>query len=71
VLDVLLQSRRDKEAAERLRRKLLNEQMRPPRVMITDTLASYGAARKNLLPGLAHCHHKALNNRAENSHQPT
>ena len=44
VLDVLVQRRRDKQAAKRLLRKLLKKQMRPPRVMITDKLASYGAA---------------------------
>src|SRR4029077_6571048 len=44
VLDVLVQRRRNKQAAKRLLRKLLKRQMRPPRVMITDKLASYGAA---------------------------
>jgi transposase-like protein len=43
VLDVLVQRRRDKQAAKRLLRKLLKKQMRPPRVLITDKLASYGA----------------------------
>src|SRR5918912_2674410 len=71
VLDVLVQSRRDKAAAERLLRKLLRKQMRPPRVMVTDKLPSYGAAKKDLLPGVEHRRHKGLNNRAENSHQPT
>ncbi|HEY4042415.1 MAG TPA: IS6 family transposase [Rhodopila sp.] len=71
VLDVLVQRRRDKTAAERLLRKLLKKQMRPPRVMITDKLPSYGAAKKGLLPGVEHRQHKGLNNRAENSHQPT
>ena len=42
VLDVLVQSRRDKKAAKRLLRKLLKRQMRPPRVMITDKLALPG-----------------------------
>jgi len=46
VLDVLVQRRRDKYAAKRLLRKLLKKQMRPPRVMITDKLASYGAAKR-------------------------
>jgi putative transposase len=45
VLDVLVQSRRDKRAAKRLLRKLLRKQMRPPRVTITDKLGSYGAER--------------------------
>src|SRR6187549_2997719 len=71
VLDVLVQSRRDKQAAKRLLRKLLRKQGRPPRVLITDKLASYPAAKKELMPGVEHRRHKGLNNRAENSHQPT
>ena len=71
VLDVLVQRRRDKRAAKRLLRKLLKKQMRPPRVMITDKLASYGAAKREVMPGIEHRQHKGLNNRAENSHQPT
>ena len=71
VLDVLVQRRRDKKAAKRLLRKLLKRHMRPPRVMITDKLASYGAAKREVMPGIEHRQHKALNNRAENSHQPT
>src|ERR1043165_9054033 len=71
VLDVLVQSRRDKKAAKRLLRKLLKKQGRPPRVMVTDKLASYPAAKKELIPGVEHRRHKGLNNRAENSHQPT
>ena len=71
VLDVLVQSRRDKAAAKRLLRKLLKRQCRAPRVMITDKLASYGAAQKEIMPGVEHRQHKGLNNRAENSHQPT
>src|SRR3954465_12965715 len=38
VLDVLVQSRRDKRAAKRLLRKLLKKQGRPPRVMVTELL---------------------------------
>ena len=71
VLDVLVQSRRDKRAAKRLLRKLLKRQGRPPRVMITDKLGSYGAARGEVMPSVEHRRHKGLNNRAENSHQPT
>jgi putative transposase len=71
VLDVLVQSRRDKRAAKRLLRKLLKKQGRPPRVMVTDKLASYPAAKRELMPGVEHRRHKGLNNRAENSHQPT
>src|SRR5918911_1487423 len=71
VLDVLVQSRRDKRAATRRLRKLLKRQMRPPRVLITDKLASYGAAKAEVMPSVEHRQHRGLNNRAENSHQPT
>jgi putative transposase len=50
VLDILVQSRRDTRAAKRLLRKLLKQQCRPPRVMVTDKLASYGAARRRSCP---------------------
>jgi putative transposase len=66
-----LERRRDKQAAKRLLRKLLKRQMRPPRVTITDKLASYGAAKREVMPGIEHRQHKGLNNLAENSHQPT
>ena len=71
VLDILVQSRRDTQAAKRLLRKLLKRQCRVPRVMITDKLASYGAAKREVMPSVEHRKHKGLNNRAENSHQPT
>ena len=71
VLDVLVQSRRDERAAKRLLRQLLKKPRRPPRVLITAKLASYPAATKALMPGVEHRRHKGLNNRAENSHQPT
>ena len=70
VLDILVQSRRDTQAAKRLLRKLLKRQCRPPRVMITDKLASYGAAKREVMPLVEHRKHKGLNKRAENSHQP-
>ena len=71
VLDMLVQGRRDKRAAKRLLRKLLKRQCRAPRVMVTDKLPSYGAAKKELMPSVEHRRHRGLNNRAENSHQPT
>ncbi|MYL85152.1 IS6 family transposase [Desulfovibrio aerotolerans] len=69
VLDALVQSRR--EAAKRLLRKLLKRQGVEPRVMVTDKLKSYAAAKRETMPGVEHRQHKGLNNRAENSHQPT
>ena len=71
VLDILVQSRRDTQAAKRLLRKLLKRRCRPPRVMVTDKLARYGAAKREVMPLVEHQKHKGLNNRAENSHQPT
>ncbi|REE18351.1 putative transposase [Paraburkholderia sp. BL27I4N3] len=71
VLDVLVQSRRDRHAARRLMRKLLRKHGRAPRVLITDKLRSYAAANKDLGLNVEHRQHKGLNNRAENSHQPT
>jgi putative transposase len=71
VLDILVQSRRNAKAAERLLRKLLKKQGAAPRVMITDKLASSAAAKRVAMPGVEHRQHKGLNNRAENSHQPT
>src|SRR2546422_10344273 len=71
VLDILVQRRRDKRAAKKFFRKLLKGLMYVPRVLITDKLKSYGAAKQELLPGVEHRQHRYLNNRAENSHQPT
>ena len=70
VLDLLVQSRRDKKAAVRLIRKLLKKQGFAPTVLVSDKLRSYGAARRDL--GLSAGHEQGLrqNNRAENSHQP-
>lgn len=69
VLDALLQSRRNRKAALRLMRKLLKGQG-APRVMVTDKLRSYAAAKAELMPGVEHRSHKGLNSRAENSHLP-
>jgi len=71
VLDILVQSRRNKHAAKKFFRRLLKELQYVPRVLITDKLASDGAALREVLPSVEHRQHKRLNNRAENSHQPT
>jgi putative transposase len=67
----LVQSRRDRKAAKRLLRKLMKKGAMAPRVMVTDKLGSYGAARRDMSLRIEHRRHKGLNNRAENSHQPT
>jgi putative transposase len=71
VLDILVQRRRDKNAAKKFFRKLLKGLTYVPRVIITDKLKSYGAAKQDILAGVEHRQHRYLNNRAENSHQPT
>ena len=71
VLDILVQRRRDKRAAKKFFRKLLKGLTYVPRVIVTDKLKSSGAAKREILPGVEHRQHRYLNNRAENSHQPT
>ena len=56
LLDILVQSRRNTKAAMRFMRKLI-KQYGVPRVMITDKLRSYGAAKRDLAPGLEHRSH--------------
>ncbi|MFJ8188138.1 IS6 family transposase [Streptomyces sp. NPDC096105] len=71
VLDILVQSRRDTAAARRFFRRLLTKTGEAPRVIVTDKLRSYRAAHREVMPSIEHRSHKGLNNRAENSHQPT
>jgi putative transposase len=71
VLDILVTSRRDTKAATRFFRKLLKGLEYVPRVVVTDKLGSYRAARRRMLRSVEHRQSKYLNNRAENSHQPT
>src|ERR1700740_2131398 len=52
-------------------RKLLKGLRYVPRVLVTDKLASYQVAHRELLLSATHRRSKYLNNRAENSHQPT
>ncbi len=71
VIDILVQSRRNRRAAERFFRKLLKSQGREPRRLITDKLRSYSAALRTVMPSVVHCTEQYANNRAEVSHQPT
>src|SRR3954454_18834341 len=71
VLDVLVQPKRDKRAAQKLMRKLLKKQGMAPDAWITDKCPAYGAALRELnLSRAAHVQHKRANNRAESSHVP-
>lgn len=71
VIDILVRSKRDTRAASRFFRKLVGKEGVLPRRIVTDRLGSYRAAMRDLMPGLLHLQDKGLNNRAENSHQPT
>ena len=71
VLDILVQPRRNRQAAKKFFRKLLRRLQYVPRAIITDKLGSYGAAKAEVLPNVQHIQVKRANNRAENSHQPT
>jgi putative transposase len=71
VLDVLVQTKRNKRAAPKLMRKLLKKYGFVPDELVTDGLRSYRAAVHDL--GISDRHERGRwrNNRAENSHQPT
>ena len=71
MLDILVQPRRDANAAKRFFKRLLKGLQYAPRVIVTDKLRSYGVAQRQLLPGIEHRQSQDLNNRAENSHRPT
>jgi len=70
VLDILVQSRRNKKAALKLMRKLLKKQGFVPDAFVTGKLPSYGAALKDLKLVRRHEFGGRKNNRAENSHLP-
>jgi putative transposase len=71
VLDILVQERRDQQAAERFLRLVLHTCEYEPRAVITDKLASYVPAVRRLLPPAEHRRHKRLTIGPKNSHLPT
>jgi putative transposase len=62
ILDILVQSRRDANAAKRFMARLMKKQCRVPRVLVTDKLKSYGVAHRELMPSVEH--------RAQGAEQP-
>jgi putative transposase len=70
-LDNLVQKRRDTKAAKRLFRKLSKGLRYAPHQLVTNRLSGYGAAHRELLPGVGQYQDKRTNNKAEVSHQPT
>ena len=71
VLDILVQARRDANAAKRFLKHLLHGLQYKPRRLVTDGLRSYGVAQRATMPDVRHRTSRYLNNRAENSHRPT
>jgi len=71
VIEILVQPRRDRRAAECFFRKLLKGQGGEPRRLVTDKLRSYAAAHRTVMPSVIHDTGQYANNRAEVSHQPT
>jgi len=70
VLDFIVQSRRNTQAARKLMKSLLKKQKILPTLIVTDKLKSYHAAFRELGLRADHVDNKRANNRAENSHQP-
>src|SRR5262249_39857624 len=68
VLDILVQSRRNTQAAKKFFRTLLKRLRYVPRVIMTDKLKSYGAAKRERLPGGEHRQSRYRTNRCENAH---
>ena len=71
VIDILVQTQRNAKAAKRFFEAVLGKTDTLPRVIVTDGLRSYNVISCELLPNVEHQRSKYLNNRAENSHQPT
>jgi putative transposase len=71
VLDMRVQRQRHTHAAKQCFRQLRKSLRDAPRVIMTDKWRSYRAAKRQILPSVEHRQHRYLNNRAENSYQPT
>jgi putative transposase len=71
VIDILVQSRRDKRSALRFFRRLFKRQGSVPWKVTTDKLGSYSSALREIAPSLIHITKQYQNNRAEVSHEPT
>lgn len=70
-LGILVQKRKDKQAAKAFFKKLFKSNQFIPHKVTTDKLANYGAALKEIAPSVPHNTKQYANNRAEVSHQPT
>jgi putative transposase len=71
VVGILVQRRRTKAVAMKFFRTLLEGLRYVPRVIVTDTLVSDGAAKREVWLGVERHQHRYLDNRAKNPSQPT
>ena len=71
VVDVFLQKSRNATAAKPFFKRLFKNHKGKPRKIVTDKLASYGVAHRELSPDIIHDKRQYANNRSELSHQPT
>ena len=71
LIEVLVQKRKDTQAAKRFFRKALSNQGQVPIEITTDKLRGYAAAKREMMPSVPHCQDRYANNRAEVSHEPT
>jgi putative transposase len=70
-IDILVQKRKDKNAASRFFKKLLKGQQAAQIRLITDKFHSYSAATKKLISDAEHSTKQYENNRCELSYQPS
>ena len=61
LIEILVQKREDTRAAQRFFRKLLSSQTEVPIEITTDKLRSYAAAKRDVMPSVAHCHDRYAN----------
>ncbi len=71
LVEILVQKRKDTNAAKRFFRKVLRSQTQVPIEITTDKLRSYAAAKREVMASVQHCQDQYANNRAEVSHEPT
>jgi putative transposase len=71
VIDIFMQSRRNAKAAKKFFRRLLQTNKEEPREIVTDKLASYEVAHREMIPDVDHNTMKYANNKPELSHQLT
>ena len=71
LIEILVQKRKDTQAAKRFFRKMLRSQIQVPIEITTDKPRSYAAAKRELIPSVPHCQDQYANNRVEISHEPT